>query len=861
MIGQVISHYKILEKVGEGGMGVVYKAHDTRLDRTVALKFLPRDLSPSEEERSRFIHEAKAASALDHPNICTIHEIDETPEGQLFIAMGYYEGISLGRKIERGRLDVEEAVLIAIQIAEGLKAAHEKGIVHRDIKSSNIILTDKGQVKILDFGLAHKSGLSKLTKSGSTVGTAAYMSPEQAQGDNLDHRSDLWSLGVVLYEMVTGKLPFHGAHEAAILYSVVNEEPQPIQALVTDASPELIHIIRRALEKDSADRYQSAEDMLIDLRRLKKDTSRVGFSPVPTGKRKFSLLSARVILPAAVIVLSCLAGYLYFQGRGAEINPAYRLRWLEIPFTDLGVPGISPDGKWVVFGAADKAKKSDLYLIRSTGGEVRRLTEDSSEGVWAANISPDGEQIVYNRWSGREAEICLVAINGGTSKRIGVGVWPKWSPDGKRIGYVLEPALGSTQRSVSGNGEFWTMNFDGTNKHLEFTDSIVTKDILPILTFAWSPDGKSVAWLRKLKTRECEIVIHDLEAHVEHPVISDKSHKGYLSWAPNGQIIYSCAAADEMNLWMVHSTGGTAIQITKGLRSVDFPVLSNDGHTLLLLHSRNTGHLWVASLDGSRRREEVLSNEQYFQFPDISPDGKYISVGMYVTNTLTRQLFVMNRDGTNIRQITQGEVACYKPKWSPDGQLISYYSRGRYEPTDSFKVYVVNPFKLDIPRLVYYGTNESWADSVTLQMDYGSRTWVGYLDGRPARPFTTDSMFARTICNGHYVEFTSMRLGAILTHAPTSICRAEEWNGSGSSKAIRLPVRPVNNNYDGLYHRSGLEIFRISFNDWKMEKLNVNIDDIDTTDFYIRTTADGKEMVYKTTEWVTTLGVIEDLFK
>ncbi len=224
MIGQTISHYKILEKLGEGGMGIVYMAEDTKLDRLVALKFLPRHLSQSEEEKQRFIHEAKAASALDHNNICTVYEIGETKpatgkpgDGQMYIAMAYSEGESLKEKIERGPMAIEEAIDIATQISRGLTKAHSKKIVHRDIKPANLLITEDDTVKIVDFGLAKLAGRTMLTKEGTTLGTAAYMSPEQTQGADVDHRTDIWALGVVLYEMITGKQPFHGDYEQAVL--------------------------------------------------------------------------------------------------------------------------------------------------------------------------------------------------------------------------------------------------------------------------------------------------------------------------------------------------------------------------------------------------------------------------------------------------------------------------------------------------------------------------------------------------------------------------------------------------------------------------------------------------------------------
>ena len=225
MIGQTISHYKITEKLGEGGMGVVYRAEDTKLRRAVALKFPPIDKLAGEEDKARFVREAQAAAALNHPNICTVHEIDEA-DGRTFIAMEFVEGQSVKDKVRARPLPLDEALDIAIQAAQGLQAAHEKDVVHRDIKSANLMLTEKGQVKVMDFGLAQVGDRSQLTKTGTTLGTAAYMSPEQAQAQPTDRRTDIWSLGVVLYEMLTGQLPFKGGVEAAVAYAVVNTEPR-----------------------------------------------------------------------------------------------------------------------------------------------------------------------------------------------------------------------------------------------------------------------------------------------------------------------------------------------------------------------------------------------------------------------------------------------------------------------------------------------------------------------------------------------------------------------------------------------------------------------------------------------------------
>ncbi len=277
MIGKTISHYKILEELGRGGMGVVYLAEDTKLDRKVALKFLAPGALGGAEEKARFAHEAKAAAALTHPNICTIYEIDEY-EGQSFIAMEYVDGGSLRERIAGGPLRLDEAIDIVRQVAAGLEKAHEKGIVHRDIKSANIMITGEGQVKIMDFGLAKSRGVTQLTKEGTTLGTIQYMSPEQARGAPVDHRSDIWSLGVVLFEMVTGRFPFGGDYDQAVIYSILNDEPEPLTAIRTGVPVELERIVNRCLEKDPAERYQTARDLSADLHRLERPESSSAWS-------------------------------------------------------------------------------------------------------------------------------------------------------------------------------------------------------------------------------------------------------------------------------------------------------------------------------------------------------------------------------------------------------------------------------------------------------------------------------------------------------------------------------------------------------------------------------------------------------
>jgi serine/threonine-protein kinase len=265
LIGKTVSHYTIIQDLGGGGMGVVYKAEDTRLKPTVALKFLPPDLTRDPDAKQRFVLEAQAVSALQHPNICTIHDIDETEEGQTFIVLAYYDGESLKEKIQRGPLELPQGLSIGIDVCKGLAAAHDAGVIHRDIKPANVMTTETGEVIIIDFGLARLSGQAQLTKRGTTLGTLAYMSPEQMQGLPHDHRTDIWALGAVLYEMVTGERPFKGTYEQAVLYSILNQDPEPMTHVRSGLPVELDLLVQKAMQKDPENRYRTLHDMLIDL--------------------------------------------------------------------------------------------------------------------------------------------------------------------------------------------------------------------------------------------------------------------------------------------------------------------------------------------------------------------------------------------------------------------------------------------------------------------------------------------------------------------------------------------------------------------------------------------------------------------
>ena len=357
MIGKTISHYKIIEKLGEGGMGVVYKAKDTKLKREVAIKFLPRFISANKEERKRFEIEAQAAALLNHPNIATIYAIEET-EDEMFIVMEYIDGVELKDKIKSGPVPVDEAINIATQIVQGLDVAHKKGIIHRDIKSSNIMITKDGKVKIMDFGLAKIKGGSELTKIGSTVGTVAYMSPEQARGEVVDSKTDIWSLGVVLFEMLSGELPFKGDYEQAVIYSIMNEEAELLTGLRSGVPKELERIVAKALKKNPTERYQRIDEMLVDLKSVSRDSDAGKDRALskPTGKTP---LTIGLIFLVALVVAS---GFFYWwqtpsSPPGPSRDSVQRLAVL--PFTNIRK---DPETDFLGFALADQIIGSLSYL-------------------------------------------------------------------------------------------------------------------------------------------------------------------------------------------------------------------------------------------------------------------------------------------------------------------------------------------------------------------------------------------------------------------------------------------------------------------------------------------------------------------
>jgi eukaryotic-like serine/threonine-protein kinase len=453
MIGKTIGHYEIAEKLGEGGMGVVYKARDNRLDRFVALKFLPQQLNASEADKARFIQEAKSASALNHPNVCTIHDIQEF-QGQLFLVMEFVDGQTLREKAQSSIFTLKSAIDFGIQIADGLAAAHEKGIVHRDIKPENIMVRKDGIVQIMDFGLAKLRGISRLTKEGSTVGTAGYMSPEQVQGQEADPRSDIFSLGVVLYEMFTKELPFKGVHETAVSYEIVNVDPPPMSALKPDVDPALDTIVLECLAKEPSERYQSVAEVAKELRRFKRESTRLRTSrtmiaqPVSTvgaATRTDSTMSTAAPVPqqgarqwvwkGIAVAAVALAGVLLAMPLLRQKPPmaSLHVELLPPPTTSYSVANggghfaLSPDGRSIAFAAVDTAGKALLW-VRSLQSFTSRAIA-GTEDAWYPFWSPDGKSIGFFA----HGKMFKVDVDGGALFTICDAVSPRggtWNSSG-----------------------------------------------------------------------------------------------------------------------------------------------------------------------------------------------------------------------------------------------------------------------------------------------------------------------------------------------------------------------------------------------------------------------------------------------
>ncbi len=865
-------------------MGLVYKAQDTRLDRIVALKFLPPALRLDDTTRLRFLQEAKAAAAITHPNVCVIHDIQEYT-GQQFIVMEYVEGKTLRELVvdpprdKRSTQSISEVLTYALQIGQALHAAHSRGIVHRDITSANIMVNSNGQVKIMDFGLAQLKGVLSPTKSSGAVGTPAYLSPEQIQDGVTDVRSDIFSFGIVLYEMLTGRLPFGGEYYASIIYCILNEEPESLQKQAPEASAELVHVVNRALEKDPDDRYQSVNEMVIDLRRAQRELGRTsGTRALPTsvsqsvdavirrrfsGLRKITLSGPQrvskkrlwMVLVFVAVAATALSLFTLSRDTSERPNPRATFRVLQVPFTQIGYPSITRDGNWVAFPAADAAGEWDVYWMHSSNGSPRRVTTDSSLTITQVDISADGSQIVYDRLNAESEvrELHVVSSNGGMSKKIAdIGFVARWRPDGQRIGYVRGGLLAVP--SQSGKVELWSVRPDGSDPRQEFVDDAG----LPQgnVSFSWSPDGKAIAWVRTFADRSEEIVIHDLKSGRERQITSEGKSIHEVCWTSRGTILFSSNRGGSTNLWMVPAKGGPAIQITKEGGPDLGMKMSADGSRLVYLRQQQIGHLWIADVTGERARE-ITFDDRDIRSVSFSPDGRYIASRMSDPDVLrtTSHIYVVNRYGENRRQLTSGDEIVGWPTWSPDGKWIAYYSYPVSAPFDSAKVYLIEVANPAMPRLIGKGFFVWWLDATNFVVLSFSQSWQTQIGSAERRQVYQDSTLAYPILGGSYILFYDLRSG-----------RDGWWitesSGSGNPRMILSPgfsARVAPNGRFLLYVKPGGEIWKIALPGGGRQSIGRRFPGLFSATF-VNLSYDGKELVYVERVRSSRLVMIEGLF-
>ena len=709
MVGFTISHYEITEKLGEGGMGVVYKALDTKLKRPVALKFLRADVVEDAEAKERFLREAQAAAALDHPNICTVYEIDEA-EGQTFLAMAFVAGRTVKDKINDRPLKLDEVIDIATQTAEGLKAAHSKGVVHRDIKPANLMLTEEGQVKIMDFGLAQLAEQSRLTKTATILGTPAYMSPEQSRRKPTDRRTDVWSLGVVIYEMVTGRLPFAGERQEAVLYAIGNEDPEPITALRAGLPIELDFIVGKALAKDPADRYQHVEEMIVDLRALERRTESGGAArpssrPVTAASWERPERSRRRRLAwagAAAAVVLTIAGAALWNFLPTTEAPLEPMR--TVPLTSY--PGweaagsFSPDGNQMAFAwTGGNTESFDIYVKGVGPGPPLQLTTHPD---WDASPawSPDGRWIAFLRGlpqAGKKMGLYLIPPLGGTERKLAetrvpfdimLGTCLAWSPDSRWL------AVCDWAEDLPGRLSVFLLSVDsGERRRLTSPpeDSIIG-DVLP----AFSPDGRMLAFSRYSSGVKADLHLLDLDEDLNprgeprrRTFMEQLAGAMPQSFTSDGRdIVFSAGSVTNYSLWRV-PVSGTASPERLPFGEVGIgPQLSRQGNRLAYTATNLNINIYRLNLPVADALTgaavKLIASSRLDEMPRYSPDGNRIAFVSYRSGA--SEIWTCDSDGSNPVQLTSLGAQTGYPRWAPDGKSIGFSS----DAAGHFDVYVVD---------------------------------------------------------------------------------------------------------------------------------------------------------------------------
>jgi serine/threonine protein kinase/Tol biopolymer transport system component len=692
--GREVGPYRIGEVLGGGGMGIVYRAEDTRLGRSVALKFLPPELTRDPVSKARFLQEARTASALDHPNVCTIYDVGETDEHQLYLAMPCYEGETLRRKIERGPLPVADAVDYALQTAKGLAKAHRHGIVHRDIKPANLIVTDDGVVKILDFGIAKLAGEAGLTRTGASVGTPAYMAPEQIHGREVDGRTDLWALGVVLYEMLTGRRPFLGDHESALQQSILGgQELEPLSRVRPEAPDELDRVVRRLIARDPDERFPTADALAAELRPLAgmtstsmPATSQIAVQEGPISRRSLPLWAAGILVFAA---FAALGGYVLRSregaGRAAPVQAAFtRLTEQEGSET---FPSLSPEGNYFVY-VKTSGGQADIYLQRVGGGNPINLTPGTPWDDTQPAFSPDGQQIAFR--SGREGGgIFVMGATGESVRRLAdFGYNPAWSPDGKEIAVATESVATSPWRRMSQSHLF---RIDVATGERHPPHPILEADAVQP---SWSPGGKRIAYwgsVPGVATRAVWTV--SVSGGEPVRVTSDSALNWNPVWSPDGRHLYYVSdRGGSMNLWRVRidegsgRVSGDPEPVTTPASWSSLPSLSRDGRRILYATTDDRDLLEKVDLDRATFQplgppRPVTEETKAFRFISVSPDGTRIA---FDTSVPQEDIFVIGGPGglgADLRRLTDDPFKDRIPRWSPDGSRIVFYSNrsGRFD--------------------------------------------------------------------------------------------------------------------------------------------------------------------------------------